>query len=66
MGVHCRGKNWDADATGPREHPPEDEESAMDDLLACLGEEQLRVERLSQKLESLGVDPQDLIREIGV
>lgn len=33
----------------------------MDDLLACLGEEEARVERLKAKLLELGVDPEPLL-----
>lgn len=33
----------------------------MDDLLACLGEEEERVERLKAKLLELGIDPEPLL-----
>ena len=42
-----------------------EEDSTVDDLLACLGEEEQKVERLSEKLRSLGIDPQSLIGDIG-
>ena len=33
----------------------------MDDLLACLGEEEQKVERLKAKLLELGFDPEPLL-----
>lgn len=42
-----------------------EEESTLDDLLACLAEEEQKVERLGQKLQELGIDPQSLIFDIG-
>lgn len=46
------GDNNNADSSG---------EDQMDDLLACLGEEEERVERLKAKLLEMGFDPEPLL-----
>ncbi len=39
----------------------DDDDDQLDDLLACLGEEEQRVERLKTKLLELGFDPEPLL-----
>lgn len=43
----------------------ETDDEQLQDLLACLGEEEQKVERLKQKLEELGVDPKSLLDGLG-
>lgn len=38
-----------------------EDDDQLDDLLACLGEEEQRVERLKAKLLELGFDPEPLL-----
>lgn len=40
---------------------PDTEDDQLDDLLACLGEEEQKVERLKVKLIELGIDPDPLL-----
>lgn len=43
-----------------------DEEDQLGDLLACLGEEEQKVQILERKLLELGFDPAPLLMDLGV
>ena len=47
-------------ADGDRAKSSEDEDQ-LDDLLACLGEEEQKVEKLKARLVELGLDPEPLL-----
>ena len=40
------------------------EDDQLDDLLACLGEEEQKVEKLRGKLLELGIDPEDILQQV--
>ena len=48
-------------ADGDEAGHSEDDDDQLDDLLACLGEEEQRVERLKAKLLELGFNPEPLL-----
>lgn len=49
-------------AAEPGEEEPDDQ---LNDLLACLGEEEQKVEHLKTRLRQLGEDPDALLEALG-